>query len=212
MATHPYRGLPAHQFWSSGMQAVPADALDPVATVKFTVGPNDAVAAAGSCFAQHIARHLKSAGYNFLQQEAPLTPNEPVFSARYGNIYTPRQLRQMLAGAYGLHRPATRVWRRPDGRYIDPFRPQLFPEGFAGPEEALAARRDHVKAVRTVFETCSVFIFTLGLTEAWLAADGTALPVPPGVLGIAPPGDAPEFHNFTVAEMREFSCEMVTKA
>jgi hypothetical protein len=202
MSTHPYRGLPAHQFWSTGIAAVPAEALDPVAEAKFTLAPTDAVAAAGSCFAQHIARHLKGAGYNFLQTEAPLTPDEPVFSARYGNIYTTRQLRQLLAGAYGLHRPATRMWRRPDGRFIDPLRPQMFPAGFATGDEALAARREHLQAVQRVFEDCAVLVFTLGLTEAWLAADGTALPVPPGVLGIDPPGDTARFHNFTVAEMR----------
>lgn len=202
MATHPYRGLPPHQFWSTGIAEVPAEMLDPVVTAKFTVGPQDVVAAAGSCFAQHIARHLKSAGYNFLQQEAPLSETEPVFSARYGNIYTTRQLRQLLANAYGLHRPATRVWRRPDGRYIDPLRPQMFPEGFDSADDVLAARRAHVQAVRAVFETCNVFVFTLGLTEAWLAADGSALPVPPGALGVAVPGDEAAFQNFTVAEMR----------
>jgi hypothetical protein len=56
--------------------------------------------------------------------------------------------------------------------------------------------------VRRVFESCKIFVFTLGLTESWLAPDGTALPVPPGVLGIETPGGEPSFHNYTVAEMR----------
>ncbi|MEJ0046377.1 MAG: GSCFA domain-containing protein [Rhodospirillales bacterium] len=203
MTIHPYRGLPAHQFWSTGIAPVAAADLDPVVSVPFVFSPSDPVAAAGSCFAQHIARHLKASGYNFLQAEPPLSPTEPVFSARYGNIYTVRQLRQLLAGAYGLHRPATRVWRRPDGRFIDPLRPQLFPEGFATADDVIAARRDHLQAVRGMFEQCVVFVFTLGLTESWLAPDGTALPVPPGALGIEPPGGEPHFHNFSVAEMRQ---------
>jgi len=203
MSTHPYRGLPAHQFWSTGIAPVAAGAIDPVVSTKFTFSPADPVAAAGSCFAQHIARHLKASGYNFLQAEPPLSPTEPVFSARYGNIYTVRQLRQLLAGAYGLHRPATRVWRRPDGRFIDPLRPQLFPDGFATADDVIAARRDHLMAVRGMFQDCVVFVFTLGLTESWLAPDGTALPAPPGVLGIEPPGGEPTFHNFSVAEMRQ---------
>ena len=202
MTTHPYRGLPAHQFWSTGVTPVAAAELDPVASVKFVFSPADPVAAAGSCFAQHIARHLKASGYNFLQTEEALSPTEPVFSARYGNIYTVRQLRQLLAGAYGLHRPATRVWRRPDGRFIDPLRPQLFPDGFATADDLVTARREHLLAVRRMFQECAVFVFTLGLTEAWVAPDGTALPAPPGVLGIEPPGGEPEFHNFSVAEMR----------
>jgi hypothetical protein len=202
MAIHPYRGLPPHQFWSTAVAPVAAAELDPVVSVPFTFSPTDPVAAAGSCFAQHIARHLKASGYNFLQVEDALSPTEPVFSARYGNIYTVRQLRQLLAGAYGLHRPATRVWRRPDGRFIDPLRPQLFPDGFATADDVVTARREHLLAVRRMFQDCAVFVFTLGLTETWLAPDGTALPAPPGALGIEPPGGEPSFHNFSVAEMR----------
>ena len=200
---HPYRGLPAEQFWSTGVKPVAASDLDPVGAVKFSFAPDAPVAAAGSCFAQHIARHLQQSGYRFLQTEAALSASEPVFSARFGNIYTTRQLHQLLLGAYGLHRPATAVWRRPDGRYIDALRPQLFPEGFASAEDVGNQRRTHLAAVRRVFQDCQVFVFTLGLTEAWLAADGTALPVPPGVLGVATGDDAAVFKNFTVAEMRQ---------
>jgi hypothetical protein len=201
MSAHPYRGLPADQFWSTAIKPVPAEALDPVRDAKFTFSPKDPVAAAGSCFAQHIARHLQAAGYNYLQTEQPLTADEPVFSARFGNLYTVRQLRQLLLAAYGLHRPTDTVWKRRDGRFIDPLRPQLFPAGFATAADVTSARRLHLQAVRRVFQECRIFVFTLGLTEAWLAPDGTALPVPPGVLGAESAGEA-TFHNFTVAEMR----------
>jgi hypothetical protein len=203
MSVHPYRGLPADQFWSTGVKPIGADELDPVRDVKFTFSPADPVAAAGSCFAQHIARHLQKSGYNYLQVEAPLSSTEPLFSARFGNIYTVRQLRQLMLAAYGLHRPATPVWRRKDGRYIDPLRPQLFPEGFATADDVTNQRRTHLAAVRRVFQECRVFVFTLGLTEAWIAPDGTALPVPPGVLGAETPDGDATFHNFTVAEMRQ---------
>ena len=179
-----------------------ADDLDPVRGAKFTFSPSEPVAAAGSCFAQHIARHLKQAGYNYLQTEEPLSSTEPLFSARFGNIYTVRQLRQLLMAAYGLHRPETAVWRRKDGRFIDPLRPQLFPQGFFTADDVVQQRRTHLSAVRRVFQECRVFVFTLGLTEAWLAPDGTALPVPPGVLGAETPDGDATFHNFTVAEMR----------
>jgi hypothetical protein len=203
MPPHPYRGLPADQFWSTAIRPAQAADFDPVRDAKFTFSPTDAVAAAGSCFAQHIARYLEQSGYNYLRAEPPGAPTEPVFSARFGNIYTVRQLRQLLLGAYGLHRPASRVWKRADGRFIDPLRPQLFPAGFATPAEVIAERRRHLAAVRTVFQACRVFVFTLGLTEAWLAPDGTALPVPPGAVGADPPDGDATYHNFTVAEMRE---------
>jgi hypothetical protein len=202
MSSHPYRGLPADQFWSTAIKPVAGDDLDPVRDVKFTFSPREAVAAAGSCFAQHIARHLQQSGYKYLQIEQAASASEPVFSARFGNIYTLRQLHQLLLAAYGLHRPATQVWKRADGRYIDPVRPQLFPAGFAAPEDVIQERRRHLEAVRRMFQECRIFVFTLGLTEAWLAPDGTALPVPPGVVGAETPDGDAVYHNFTVAEMR----------
>jgi hypothetical protein len=206
MSSHPYRGLPADQFWSTAVAPVAAEALDPVRDVKFTFAPHTPVAAAGSCFAQHIARHLQQSGYRYLQLEQPATPAEPVFSARFGNIYTLRQLHQLLLAAYGLHRPATPVWKRADGRFIDPLRPQLFPAGFATPDDTIQERRRHLEAVRRVFQECRIFVFTLGLTEAWLAPDGTVLPVPPGVVdvtGAEAQDGAATYHNFTADEMRQ---------
>lgn len=202
MSLHPYRGLPADQFWTSGVAAVAAPGVDPTRPAPFTIAANEPVAAAGSCFAQHIARHLRASGFSFLEVEPPENEAAPAFSARFGNIYTVRQLRQLLLGAYGLHRPAERAWQRPDGRFIDPLRPQIFPDGFATELDVRTARRAHMRAVRQMFQECRAFVFTLGLTECWLAADGTALPVPPGVLGVEPAGGAADFHNFTVAEMR----------
>ena len=203
MANHPYRGLPADQFWSTAIRPVPAEAVDPVRDAKFTFSAADPVAAAGSCFAQHISRHLQQNGFNFLQTERPGSTSEPVFSARFGNIYTVRQLRQLLLGAYGLHRPQMRAWRRADGRFIDPLRPQLFPAGFASADAVIQDRRQHLDAVRRMFQECRVFVFTLGLTEAWVAEDETALPVPPGVVDVDLREGTAIFRNFTVAEMRQ---------
>ena len=57
------------------------------------------------------------------------------------------------------------AWLRKDGRFIDPFRPQLFPNGFDSCDAVKVARLQHLKSVRRVFEECDFFIFTLGLTE-----------------------------------------------
>jgi hypothetical protein len=174
--------------------------FDPVASSPSKISPHDAVAAAGSCFAQHIAKYLVASGFNYIREESSQNPDEPVFSARYGNIYTVRQLSQLLRRAYGLHRPVDSAWLRNDGRFVDPFRPQLFPNGFETGDAVKAARLQHLKAVRSVFEKCDFFIFALGLTESWLAEDGTALLVPPGVVAEQADGTY-TFHNFTVAEM-----------
>ena len=103
------------------------------------------------------------------------------YSARYGNIYTARQLRQLFERAYALRVDRDQSWVRPDGRFVFPTRPKEFPEGLASVEDLQTQRDRHHAAVREAFETCSVFIFTLGLTEAWICdQDGMAAPVSPG--------------------------------
>lgn len=194
MVAHPYRDLPPPRFWRGAVGGVAPDTLDPVTSLPFSIGPADRVAAAGSCFAQHIARNLTAAGFEFLRTEAVED-----FSAAFGNIYTARQLHQLMLRAYGLCRPVDGAWRRPDGRWVDPFRPRLLDLDSA--DAVAAARVPHLAAVRDMFEQCDVFIFTLGLTEAWLAADGAALPVPPGVLGVTEGASEARFHNFTLDEI-----------
>jgi hypothetical protein len=201
IVTHPYKGLPQYSFWKNAVAEAALDDFDPLVRAPFTIGRKAAVAAAGSCFAQHIARYLLASGFNYLQTERPESPDEPVFSARFGNIYTARQLRQLFLRAYGIYRPIDTAWAGKNGKYLDPFRPQMYPNGFATPEEVQTARSQHLVAVRRVFENCRVFIFTLGLTEAWLASDGAALPVSPGVVATEPNAGPYKFHNFTVAEM-----------
>jgi hypothetical protein len=128
--------------------------------------------------------------------------NFGVFSARFGNIYTPRQLVQLFDRAYGIFRPQTESWVDHRGRILDPFRPRIQESGFATVENLIADRRRHFDAVKEMFERCNVFIFTLGLTEAWLSsADGSVFPLCPGA--VLPESSAPEgvFHNFGVSEV-----------
>ena len=53
-----------------------------------------------------------------------------------------------------------------------------------------------------MFEACSVFIFTLGLTEAWVSdADSAAVPVAPGVVGSS--AATYRFCNLPVSDLAE---------
>jgi hypothetical protein len=215
---HPYMQIASHQRWRFGVaDPLPAE-VDPVVGSKFRIDDDERVATAGSCFAQHISRTLKREGFNFHETEASpgtLTDVEAkrrsygVYSARYGNIYTARQLLQLFQRANGGASLRDDIWQRPDGSYIDPFRPQVEPGGFASTELVLADRERHLAAVRTMFETLDVFVFTLGLTEAWRRkADGAVLPVAPGVAGGLYDPHLYEFVNFTVddviGDMRQF--------
>jgi len=105
-----------------------------------------------------------------------------VYSARYGNVYTSRQLLQLLRRAYGRFIPADDVWEE-SGRFFDPFRPSIQPNGFATRQEYDADRAQHFAAVRRMFEQADVFVFTLGLTECWISReDGATYPMCPGTV------------------------------
>jgi hypothetical protein len=205
---NPYAGKPDHQFWRRSVSGRGPEQMDPVVKAPFGISRTDQVATAGSCFAQHIARHLKDTGFSyFVPEDRPAHPfsedeNYGTFSARYGNVYTVRQLWQLFQRAYGLFAPADVAWHRTDGRFIDPFRPRIQAGAFATIDELLAERASHFAAVRRMFEECDLFIFTLGLTEGWEArADGAVFPLAPGTVASDGDADAYAFHNFTVAEM-----------
>lgn len=210
MTTHPYEALPAHCFWSRAIARKSASDVDPVVQAKFQIQPAERVATAGSCFAQHIGRYLSANKFNYFVTETahPLVRQSAeqygygLFSARYGNVYTSRQLIQLLKRAYGMFSPQEDFWRRDDGRIIDPFRPRVQPNGFACIEEFYADRRQHFAAVRRVIEGMNVFVFTLGLTEAWVARnDGAAFPLCPGVAGGSFDPARHAFVNLRLAEV-----------
>ncbi|HEY5972149.1 MAG TPA: GSCFA domain-containing protein [Pseudoxanthomonas sp.] len=189
---HPYSDAPDYRRWRAGVADAAPGMLDPVVAFPFTIGYGQKIAAAGSCFAQHVARHLRARGFAFLDAEPahPMLPADTaqafgygIFSARYGNLYTSRQLLQLLRRAYGRFAPADDVWSQDDGRCYDPFRPGIQPGGFATRREYDLDRAQHFAAVRSVFEQADVLIFTLGLTECWVSReDGAAYPMCPGTV------------------------------
>lgn len=193
MATNPYSGLPAERFWRKVVTNVPPFAVDPRPRDAFTIGRTDRVATGGSCFAQRVAESLREAGFNYYITESAPAETSPeaaharqfgTFSARYGNLYYTRQFTQLFDRAFGTFEPVLSAWLRDDGRYVDPFRPTVEPDGFATEAEVVAAREEHFAQVRELFRTLDVFVLTLGLTEGWRCrADGAALPLAPGVAG-----------------------------
>jgi hypothetical protein len=132
-----------------------------------------------------------------------------VFSARFGNIYTARQLLQLYDRANRQFVPNEKAWLTGDGRFADPFRPQIESGGFSSLDELFKSQIRHLDSVREMFETLDVFIFTLGLTEAWRArADGAVFPIAPGVVAGEIDLERYEFVNFgadeIVADMQSF--------
>ena len=211
-SNHPYRSLPKAAFWRHAVVGQ-GPAIDPLAGAFLSLGRDDKVATGGSCFAQNIARYLKRSGFRYLVSETahPILPADVaerhgygLYSARYGNIYTARQLLQLFDRAYGAFAPAEAIWDAPGGagRVVDAFRPTVEPDGFASEAELIADREKHLAHVRDMFETLDVFVFTLGLTEGWESrTDGAVYPVCPGVSGGSFDPERHAFHNFRVGEV-----------
>jgi hypothetical protein len=166
------------------------------------------IASAGSCFAANIIPFIKKTNVEYVIEEpthsflskANTKYNYDSYSAKYGNIYTPRQLKQLLMRALGEFQPIDRFWQSSNG-IIDAFRPGLTfnPKSI---KHFDFITKHHLEAVKRAIEKADTFVFTLGLTETWEnSQDGGIYPVCPGTVA----GEYnPKFHrfkNFSVEEL-----------
>jgi hypothetical protein len=212
--TTPYDKLPDRQFWKLSVPDNP-ELLEQLYKKRFSIY-GKRIATAGSCFAQEIARELRKQDYEVIDMEPGPGTLEirgdrlenrygyGLYSARHGNIYTVRQLLQLTQEAFGLLTPDPDcyVWTNKSNRYFDSLRPSIEPDGLESFDEVIAQRQDHLCRFRKVIEKAEIFIFTLGLTEAWMhKKSGLIYPTAPGVLA----GDYdPEIHilqNFSAPEI-----------
>jgi hypothetical protein len=116
---------------------------------------------------------------------------------------------QLFHRAHGRFAPGEPAWVEAEDVVLDPFRPTVQPGGFISEAEMLHDRAQHLRAVKRMFETLDVFIFTLGLTECWRSTeDGAVFPLCPGVQGGQFDPQRYEFYNQPVeeviADLREF--------
>jgi hypothetical protein len=206
---HPYKLLPPISFWSDSVTRNyrPEDVLTAPGPLIRT---GEKVMSAGSCFAANLRPFLERAGLTYVTTEAPhpyfadLPPERfgyGVFSAAYGNIYTPRQLLQILLRAVDEFRPIEDRWITTRA-VVDPFRPGLLRHALSEREFDLLTAQ-HLRATRKAFKVADVFIFTLGLTQGWASTqDGAVFPACPGtVAGEFDPAKH-TFVNFGIDEAR----------
>jgi len=105
-----------------------------------------------------------------------------MYSARYGNIYTVRQLLQLVQEVAGNWKPVDYVWEK-DGKFYDALRPSVEAYGFNLKREVIEQREHHISNVNKLFKELDVLIFTLGLTEMWVHKEsGTVYPTAPGTI------------------------------
>lgn len=210
--SNPYEELPDHCFWKRGVASVSREEVDPVIAPRFAVGKEQLVATAGSCFAQHLARRLSAEGFNYYVPEnggslsaiERTDRNYGVFSCRYGNVYTTRQMLQLFERSMGRFTPKEKGWQRDDGRCVDPFRPLIEPEGFDSEDAMNKSRSEHLACSKEMFEKLEILVFTLGLTEGWESLeDGAIFPLAPGVAGGRSDPAKHGFRNFTAKEVAD---------
>lgn len=208
--TSPYSNLPDAAYWRTGVVDTDKSLWSDIFTPKFAITADDAIATAGSCFAQHIGRTLKGQGMTVLDAEpAPKGMSDAdakqrsygIYSARYGNIYTPRQLRELLDDVAKNAVHPDLFWEK-DGRFFDALRPGIEPDGFDSLNAAMAQRHAHLECVRTLLSGTDIFVFTLGLTEAWMDdTAGRVMALAPGVIAGDYDPERYRFHNFTFDEL-----------
>jgi hypothetical protein len=207
MTVNPYRLQPEIAFWSRSV-ARAFDAQNVVRCDEPLLQLGEKFASAGSCFAANVIQPLEKAGFEYVRTEelsAPLSllPENlgyAKFSARYGNIYTARQFRQLIERAAGQFVPMESFWEGPSG-IIDPYRPGLrYPARTKVEFDDL--QEAHLAAVKRAFSEANVTIFTLGLTECWESvSDGAVFPTCPGTVAGEFNPDRHRFRNLTVEDV-----------
>lgn len=210
---NPYTSLPDNAFWKTAVAGRKPREIVGLWNPKFEIKKEHTIATAGSCFAQHIGRALKVRGYNWHDSEpAPLLMrlnkekstlfNYGVFTFRTGNIYTVALLKQWIDWSLGKAIPPQAIWQSPEQRYYDLFRPNIEPNGFKSVEEALKSRQSTLKAIKRSLAKTDLFIFTLGLTEAWVnSQEHYVYPMCPGTVAGEFDSSQHQFKNFSFLEI-----------
>ena len=175
MSLNPYHSVDERALWKSIARSHFSDISD-IYKPKFEVKKDDYWSSYGSCFAQNIGREIKSNGLNWLDCE-PAPPsftkkskeryNYEVFPSRTNNIYTVKMLRQWLEISF-LSKGAKLISIAHKGRFFDPIRQTVEPNGFLSEQELEQNLSITVDAFRRSIIECDIFTFTLGLTEAWI--------------------------------------------
>ena len=203
---HPYLHFPDRSFWSRSVSSR-WNTRDLVAPHTPILRPTDRIMSAGSCFAANTVPFLEQAGYAYVRTERLEETSSDRFgygrySAAYGNIYTARQLLQLIRRTQDRFKPAEDRWHDGDA-IIDPFRPGLpYPAESDAEFDVLTAA--HLARTHEAVAAADVFMFTLGLTEAWISAvDGAVFPACPGTVAGTFDPHRHVFKNFNVAEVTQ---------
>lgn len=219
---NPYNRIESKSFWKTAISNINPLEVRGVWDPKFNIKTSDKVSTFGSCFAQHIGSSLDARGFNWFRPEKcpdGLSPasarefNYSIFSVRIGNIYTVSLLRQWLDWAMGMKCPPAEVWETKDGKFIDPFRPNIEPNGFESGEELVESRNYAITKFYECISSSDYFVFTLGLTESWRNRDGDYVyPMCPGTAAGSFDSERHYFHNEKYEEIKRDLASVIKDA
>lgn len=204
--TCPYNDLPYRAFFKklSGRNGDIYLEPDP----RLSIGPEDKIISAGSCFAARIATFIRTSGLTYLFSDDRVSSEDnevreessAIFSLRYGNIYTTRHLAQLLRRVTGKQAIDPPVAQDENQRYRNLFRPSVL--SYSSVDVLRADDEAHLSNVKTLLERATVFTFTLGLTEQWIDKETEiTFPSAPGCGFGAFDTSKHTFHNSTLPEV-----------
>jgi len=212
---NPYQSLEQRAFWAPSVGRRDAEQIEDLWRPKMMIRPKHRISTFGSCFAQHIGQALKARDFIWhvtepgpkeMLEESAKRFNYGVFTCRTGNIYTTSLLRQWVD--WSIHHASVpdEVWEM-GGRYYDPFRPAIEPDGFASQDEVIRSRSVTLKAFRRSIIESDLFVFTLGLTESWFnIPEGYEYPMCPGTIA----GEfIPDKHKFVNQSFKDVYSNLV---
>ena len=214
--SHPYKSAPDRAFWKRAF----SQGWDKTWLTNGTslINSGEKVASAGSCFAANIVPYLERSGIEYVRrgllphlfsETAQDNFNYSKFSAAYGNVYTARQAVQLIARALGRFKPVEDRWECAADTIVDPFRPGLKFPAVSHREFGLLTAQ-HLADVLEVVQSADVFVFTLGLTEAWMSrVDGAVFPACPGTVAGSFNAANHIFHNFSSVEVARDLIDLV---
>ena len=195
---NPYQNMPEKSFWRTAVSDRRKDEVyTHVWEPKFNISKQDHIISAGSCFAQRVGEWFLDHGFGY---HVTKLDDQYNFSFATGNIYTPLMLVQWLEACLSGEDMDYCV-QECDGRFYDLLRPMIAKEGFSTLEKLLAFRRETVEEIKDQISKADVFIFTLGLTEAWLDHTGHSFANCPGTIQGVYDASKVKFINFNTDDL-----------
>ena len=211
----PYEQLPDKAFWKLAVANRSMFDVSEIWDPKFRISNNSKIVTYGSCSAQHIGNAIKDRGFNWLiTEKAPgncskslaRKYNYGVFSSRTGNIYTTSLLKQWTEWALNKSTVPDEIWEK-DGRFYDPFRPRIEPNGFESLDELKFSQQQAIECFSKSILNADYFFLTLGLTESWFNKDGYEYPMCPGTVAGEHDESTHDFvnqqYNMVLASLRD---------